>query len=166
MPKTKYNLMNYTSEVKPSKTIGELEELLVSAGARNIAKDYDERGTVSAFFFSIPTKHGMVPFRMPCDVGAVYEFFAKQRKHFQRGTKEKLREQAERVAWRILLDWVDAQLSMIMAKQVLPEQAFFAYIIDPRSGVTLFEHMQNQNFMLLEAGTAVADEGEFKEVEE
>ncbi len=165
MKKAKYNLMNYTSEVKPSKTIGELEELLVSAGARNISKDYGDQGQVQAFFFSIPTSRGNVPFRMPCDVDAVYEFLIGQIKQPQSGTYARVREQAERVAWRILLDWVDAQLSMIMANQVKPEQAFFAYIIDPRSGVTLFEHMQNQNFMLIGPGNSDTD-ADYREVEE
>lgn len=160
----KFNLMNYTSEVKPSKSIGELETLLVSAGARNISKDYDAAGNVTAFFFSITVQHGTVSFRLPCNVDAVYDFFLSRRKHYQRGTKARIREQSERVAWRILLDWVDAQLSMIMAKQVKPEQAFFAYIINPNTGQTLFEHMESQDFLLLGAGSPVT-EGDFKEVE-
>ena len=158
-----FKLMNYTSDVKPSKTIGELETLLVSAGARNISKDYDAAGNVTAFFFAIPTQRGAISFRLPCNIDAVYGFLVNQRKHFQSGTRAKIREQSERVAWRILLDWVDAQLSMIMAQQVKPEQAFFAYIINPNTGQTLFEHMEQQNFLMLSDGSPVED-GHFTEV--
>lgn len=67
-------------------------------------------------------------------------------------TKKRLREQADRVAWRILLDWTKAQLTMINLEQVKPEQAFLPYAYDPSTRQTLFEKLEQRNFMMLGAG--------------
>jgi hypothetical protein len=145
-------LLNYTSTVPPEKSIAEIERLLARAGATKIAKDYAGDGSVVAFFFAIPTTNGPILFRMPCDVERVFEVLIQDHKRFRRDTKKKIREQANRVAWRILLDWIESQIAMIRLNQVKPQQAFLAYAYDPRTQQTLFERIEENGFKMLGAG--------------
>ena len=61
------------------------------------------------------------------------------------------RDQARRVAWRIVFHWIDAQLAMIAAGLVRFEEVFLPYAQDAE-GVTVFERMEKQKFgnLLLE----------------
>lgn len=145
-------LLNYTSQVPAEKSILEIEKLLSRAGATKIAKDYSDDGTVIAFFFAIPTAQGSIMFRMPCDVAKVEAVLMKDYKRPHRGTAKLVRDQAGRVAWRILLDWIKAQIAMIRLEQVKPQQAFLPYAYDPRTHQTLFEKLEEQNFRLLGSG--------------
>jgi len=61
------------------------------------------------------------------------------------------KEQAARVAWRVVKDWLEAQLAMIEAGMVDLEQVFLAYAQNP-AGETIYEVMRSQRFsnLLLE----------------
>src|SRR5512142_2224367 len=145
-----FTIMNYSTTVPVEKTLFEIERLLSKAGSSKIARDYSEDGKVTAFYFAIPTKRGELSFRLPCDADSVYRVLAEQHPAMRWDTKKRLREQADRVAWRIVLDWTKAQLTMINLEQVKPEQAFLPYAYDARTGQTLFEKLEHNNFMLLD----------------
>jgi hypothetical protein len=60
-------------------------------------------------------------------------------------------EQAERVAWRQLLRWVQAQLAMIDTGMVRTEEVFMPYIVvNAATNQTLFERMVETQFKMLE----------------
>ena len=59
-------------------------------------------------------------------------------------------EQAYRVAWRNILDWVQAQMALLEIGMVKMEEVFLPYMQD-RQGVTYFERMEQRGF-LLESG--------------
>jgi hypothetical protein len=59
-------------------------------------------------------------------------------------------DQAYRVAWRNILDWVQAQMALLEISMVKMEEVFLPYMQD-RQGVTFFERMEKQDF-LLESG--------------
>lgn len=145
-------LMNYTSVVPAEKSILEIERLLSKAGASKIAKDYLRDGTVKAFIFSIPLEHGPVLFRLPCDVDSVFAVLMNEYKRPRQDTAKKVRRQAERVAWRIMLDWIEAQITMIQLHQVKPEQVFLPYAYDSRTGKTLFQRIEEKGFLMLDSG--------------
>lgn len=142
-------LMNYTTDVPAEKSILEIEKLLTRAGATKIAKDFMGDGTVTAFFFAIPSQYGDLMFRMPCEIDNVYATLMKGYRRPHRGTEKKVREQASKVAWRILLDWIEAQITMIRLEQVKPQQAFLPYAYDPRTNQTLYEKLESKGFNLL-----------------
>jgi hypothetical protein len=150
-----YKLMNYSSAVPMEKSILDIERLLSRAGASKIAKDYSGDGAVTGFFFSIPTNSGEMIFRMPCDVEKVYTVLLAEKKKMHYDTKKRVREQANRVAWRILLDWTSAQLTMIRLQQVKPQQAFLPYAWDPERRQTLFERFEEGGFKQLGSGTII-----------
>ena len=59
-------------------------------------------------------------------------------------------EQAYRVAWRNILDWVQAQMALLEIGMAKIEEVFLPYMQD-REGITFFERMEQRGF-LLESG--------------
>ena len=57
------------------------------------------------------------------------------------------REQAERVAWRILKDWVEAQMALLDIEMVRFEEIFRPYI-ETSSGQTIYERLEERQFLL------------------
>ncbi len=66
-------------------------------------------------------------------------------------------EQAYRVAWRNILDWVQAQMALIEIEMTKLEEVFLPYMV-AKSGKTYFETLENRQFQL-ESGNN-AQEGE------
>jgi hypothetical protein len=58
--------------------------------------------------------------------------------------------QAYRVAWRNILDWVQAQMALLEIGMAKMEEVFLPYMQD-RQGLTFFERMEERGF-LLESG--------------
>ena len=56
--------------------------------------------------------------------------------------------QPARVAWRILKDWVEAQMAIIEAEMASIEEVFLPYLL--RGDHTLYQEIENRGFLLLE----------------
>ena len=53
-------------------------------------------------------------------------------------------EQAERVAWRIVKDWVEAQMAILESEMVKLDEIFLPYMVND-AGQTLYEaYVSNQ----------------------
>lgn len=144
-------LTNYTSGVPVSKTISRVEEMLAQAGACNIIKEY-KAGMIDAFCFGIklPPENRQILIRLPANVDAVYECLKESIKKPRKGTLDKLREQAERTAWKIVQDWVEVQISLIQMQKIDFLQVFLSFVWN---GETTFYHaLQKQDFKLLTEG--------------
>jgi len=59
------------------------------------------------------------------------------------------RAQAERVAWRIVKDWVEAQLAILESEMVHLDEIFLPYMVN-NNGQTVFEIYRNNQLMLEE----------------
>jgi hypothetical protein len=59
-------------------------------------------------------------------------------------------EQAYRVAWRNILDWVEAQMALLEIEMAKIEEIFLPYMVNA-TGETFFERMEQRGF-LLESG--------------
>lgn len=103
-------------------------------------QDYDYDGHISALTFAIDTPTGVRAIRLPANVDAVYDVLLRQKIKCDR-------EQAERVAWRIVKDWVEAQMAILESEMVQMEEIFLPYVVD-RNGQTLFEAYRNNQLML------------------
>lgn len=66
----------------------------------------------------------------------------------QKGTKniKATREQAERVAWRILKDWVEAQMALLDIEMVKLQEIFLPYI--ELNGKTIYQALEQKQFLL------------------
>ena len=69
--------------------------------------------------------------------------------HYRRQATDK--EQAKRVAWRILKDWLEAQMAILDAEMVRMEEIFLPYMTD-NNGQTMFQRLQERGFLQLAAG--------------
>lgn len=137
-------ILNYTTSVNVFKTIGEIQAQLVKHGAKKIMQDYDDEGRIAALSFLVETPTGLRGIRLPANVDAVHAVLTRQRVKCDR-------EQAERVAWRIVKDWVEAQMAILESEMVQVDEIFLPYMVNG-SGQTLFQAYRN-NQLMLEGGT-------------
>jgi hypothetical protein len=56
-------------------------------------------------------------------------------------------DQAYRVAWRNILDWVQAQMALLEIGMARMEEIFLPYMLDSQ-GHTFFERMEQRGFLL------------------
>lgn len=143
-------LLNYTTTIEAIKTVGEIQGMLAGHGAKSILVDYGDDGSVEALAFQILTPQGEVSIRLPIDPSAVLNVLTQQNKLGKVPKRYTNRGQAVRVAWRIVKDWVAAQMAILETEMVKMEQIFLPYVITS-SGRTLYEAMIDQHFQL-EAG--------------
>lgn len=149
----KTNLYLGTTEVQASRSMAEVQQLLVKFGARRIVQEFGAGGSVSGMMFTIVTPEGIeLPFKLPVRTQRLFDKIQSSRK--QRGARERNidsdRESALRVAWRQLLAWLKAQFAMIDTGMVEPVEVFMPYCL-LKCGATLFEQHKAMKFKLLPA---------------
>lgn len=143
------NLKNYTSTVASAKSIANIEEMLVKAGATDISKKYEKGACVAITFRMYIKAAHVVFFKLPAKVDHCFNVFWNSRQQKRQEHKKGVMEQAERTAWKIVADWVAIQLSMIMLEQAEPLQVFLPYAYDPAKDETLYEKIVNSDLKLL-----------------
>lgn len=147
------SIANYTTKVAVTRSVQEIQGLLVKHGAQSILVDY-EAGKPVALSFRIRVQAGqLVAYRLPANVPGVLKAMRDDKQIPQNLVKP---EQAERVAWRITRDWVRAQLAIIEAGLARLEQVMLPYAVTP-SGETLGELFERRggHLLALESGNAV-----------
>lgn len=143
-------ILNYTTTVDAFKTVSEIEYILMKHKAKSILKNYDGE-SITALSFMIDTGFQQIPVRLPVKVDECLEVLKREKKNGTKNIKD-TREQAERVAWRILKDWVEAQMALLDIQMVRFEEIFLPYI-ETNTGQTIFERLEEKQFLL-----EVADE--------
>jgi predicted sugar kinase len=137
-------LLNYTTKVDAFKTISEISQLLAKAGASAIMHDFDQNGFIVALSFKIKLGDQEIAFRLPTDWHPVLAVLQEQRVPRSLQTQE----QALRVAWRITLRWIEAQVAFIETAMVTTAQVFLPYAITA-DGRSLYEYIaENTNLLL------------------
>ena len=139
-------ILNYTTTIDAFKTVSEIEYILIKHGAKSIMKNYDG-GTVTALSFLIDTGVQQIPIRLPAKIDNCLNVLRKEKKENPRKQIKDTREQAERVAWRILKDWVEAQMALMDIEMVRFEEIFLPYI-ETNTGQTLYERLEEKQFLL------------------
>lgn len=135
------SILNYTTEIAPQKTLSEITELLVQAKAEAILSEYKD-GTVTAISFRIKTEFGILTYRLPANIDGV-QIALQQDKALP--YKLRTQEHATRVAWRIIKDWLEAQLALIRANLVSLDQVFLPFAQDGQ-GRTVYDRMREKRF--------------------
>ena len=136
-------IANYSTTVSAMKSVGEIQGILVAHGATAIMTNF-ENGEAQGLSFIFPTQFGDIPFRLPANIAKVELVLNKQR---VRTTVT--REMASRVAWRILKDWVRAQVAILETEMVTIDQVFLPYM-DVGGGKTLYQRMIDNKLALPE----------------
>lgn len=142
-------LKNYTSTVPANRSIAQIEAKLVAKGATQIMKEYkDEQVIAIAFILSV--EGVAMPFKLPARVENCGKILlANLSSRAQPQTIKKIPEQAERTAWKIVLDWVDVQLSMIELAQVEFMEVFLPYLYNGVTKQTYFEMLKGDGLQKL-----------------
>lgn len=138
------SLLNYTTKVSADKTIGEIQRALAKAGASAILTEYDNNGYIIALSFKIMLNEQEIGFRLPSDWRPVLQILEKDRNVPR---NKKTQDQALKVSWRIVKDWVEAQLAIIETRMITTTQAFLPYAITP-DGKTLYDKVIHSGLLL------------------
>lgn len=137
-------ISNYTTKIDFYKTIGEIQKDLAEHGARKTIIDYDDNGLPVSLKFAIDWNDQMIGFALPCNHRGVLR--AMEKAKVSRSLCNE--EQALRVAWRIIKDWVQAQMAIVEADVSSMAEVFLPYAIT-KDGSTLYNHLQNSGSKLL-----------------
>ena len=138
-------ILNFHTRVTAEQTIGEIQKLLAKHGASAVMTEYGEDGTVSCVSFRLEHRDQPIFFRLPANVDPIYVLV---QRHGDRKA-HRTREHATAVAWRILKQWIEAQLAIVQAEQVEMVEAFLPFAQDPSTGKTVYERLVESKFVLL-----------------
>lgn len=141
-------LKNYTSTVPAITSMGRIEQCLVKAGATDISKKYGD-GVCKAITFRMPVNGQPLFFQLPAKVDKCFDVLWKEVKRPQPDTKAKTHAQAERTAWKIISDWVDIQLSMILLEQADALEIFLPFAYNPATDTTFYNQLKEGGFKAL-----------------
>jgi len=135
-------ILNYTTSISTEKTAAEIQKQLAQAKAQAVLCEYDDEGIMSCISFRIMTPHGTCMFKLPANIEGVYLAIKNNRKIPNR---LKTREQAARVTWRILKDWVEAQVAIVEAGMASLTEVFLPYA-QGKDGKTIYQSIEDQKF--------------------
>jgi len=150
------NLRNYTSEIPASRSIENIEKLLVDLGCCNLSKFYEEKET-AGILFQLMVNSEPLAFKLPCKVDLIYKRMVKGRSKLTDDQKIKLRKQAARTAWKTLYELVQIQCDLIMLEQSDVIEAFLPYAFDGQR--TLREKIEDNGMKLLTEGQETEHKG-------
>ncbi|MDO5574413.1 MAG: hypothetical protein Q4G60_10615 [bacterium] len=138
-------ILNYTTTVDAFKTVSEIEYILMKHKAKSIMKNY-ENESITGLSFLIDTGTQQLPIQLPVKIDECLKVLQREKKNSSRSNIKATREQAERVAWRILKDWIEAQMALLDIEMVSMQEIFLPYI--EIKGQTLYQKLSEQQFLL------------------
>lgn len=137
-------ILNYTTSIKSEKTIMEIQQVLVRHGATKIVTDYTDQ-IPSAITFCLNMDSRVVAFALPANYSGVLKAMRKDSKVPKRLLCD---EQALRVSWRIVKNWVEAQMALVEAQLADVAEVFLPYAVT-KNGNTLYKEIGNSDVLLL-----------------
>ena len=153
-------IKNYSTNISVEKTVSEIESNLAKHGARKIQKDYYGDGSIKGIAFIVLVNDKQIPFVLPIELNAWVSLLnlvvneGKMPKRFLNDSA-----QAARIGWRVIKDWVDAQLALVETKTVKIEQVFLPYAMD-NSGKTLYDAISSNGWGNLQLVSSDKDDFE------
>lgn len=114
-------ILNYTTKVPVDNTVAEIHRILAKAGASAILNEYDQQGNISGVKFRLSIKGQEVFYELPINIPGVTGALKKDREYRDDA-------HARRVAWRILKDWIEAQMAIVAAGLAAVPQVFLPYM--------------------------------------
>lgn len=145
---------NYTTKISAAKTAAQVQELLAAHGANRVMVEYDQ-GHPRAVSFEILTDFGLRQFTLPVDVEAMHALLKAEKKSGRLPSISASLAQdpihAERVAWRVVAEWLRAQMTLVASKMAPIDQVMLPYLVTD-TGRTLYSAYRDQQIAVLEAG--------------
>ena len=138
-------ISNYTTKISPDTTIGEISQMLSRFGAKRIITDYDDDGAAKQVQFMLDVKGRIIFYQLPCNAEGVLKTLERDRVE----SRYRNIDHAKKVAWRIIRDWVEAQIAIVDAGQAQMAEVFLPYAV-AKDGTTLFSQLETGKIKLLE----------------
>ena len=142
MDDKKIKMKGYTTNVAPEKTIMEIEKILSDFGADAIMKEYAGDGTPRQLSFKLQG-HG---YQLPANIDKVKERLIELKKT----PMSRVDEQAIKVAWRVLKDWLHSQMTIIYIGQAEIDQVLLPYMSDGKK--TVYEMFKEGTLQIEDMG--------------
>ena len=131
--------------IDPEKTIGEIMSLLSRHNISKIVSSYED-GQIVGLMFSISFQGTEIPFKLPVRWEPVFAAMAKDKQTPNHLCTEK---QARRVAWRLILRWIEAQLAMAEIGMADIKEVFMPYLYDVKEQKTWYQIMEASKWPML-----------------
>jgi hypothetical protein len=135
------HILNYMTTIAADKTLGEVQSVLSRNGANRISVQYDPDGVPVGLEFHIMTAEGERDYQLPLDLQAVLLLLDRASRHREPGGQRPLpaswvtKEQAARVGWRVVKDWVEAQLALVTVGLASLDEVMMPYqLVDDGQG--------------------------------
>ena len=145
--------LNYTTTIAATKTASECVARLAEHGASAIGITYANKRP-TGITFKIETVHGERQFSLPVNTDGTLKALLNASRRGGIAPRYSTSEQAERVAWRVIKDWLEAQLALIEAGIADMAEVMLPYLhVAP--GLTLYAaYAQDERLALTQAGAS------------
>ncbi len=146
-------MKNYTSSVPVERTVAEIERVLAKGGATHVAKQYQDGEVVSLTFTVFnPVSRREMKVRLPANPPGVAAALEREYKRTHSrsmsiAAKRNIEAQAARTAWRLMLNWLEVQLSLIEMEQAEFTEIFLPYIMSGKQ--TFYNQLKQESFKML-----------------
>lgn len=141
-------ILNYTTSIEVSKTMGEIQSALARRGVTRISTLYDDAGLAAGLGFTMKTDYGMRDFELPVRTDGVLAAMKNDPKVNRSACTP---AQAARVAWRITKDWLEAQSALIDAQLATLDEVMMPYMVAGYEGdraVTMYGAFRDKQLAL------------------
>lgn len=138
-------ILNFTTKIDAWKTVSEIQMILSKHGATHI-NIRNEGSRPAAISFSIDYNGMPMNFLLPCNHKGVWTAIKNNsdiRNEFRN------EDQAFRTSWRIIKDWIEAQLAIVEAQLAPIQEVFIPYLVINGAGETLSNKILNGGGMKL-----------------
>jgi|WetSurMetagenome_2_1015567.scaffolds.fasta_scaffold266443_2 hypothetical protein len=142
-------IKNKSSKMKIQDIIAKITARLIQADANNIRQETSNQQVVG-IYFTLDINGTTIQFKLPAKSEAVINAMLKDIKTKPHHAKynemvDRVKEQGEVTAWKILLDWVEVQLTMIQTESVEAAEIFLPFAYNPTLDKTLFQIMKSDS---------------------
>jgi hypothetical protein len=137
-------ILNYTTKIDSYKTISEIQQILSKNGGKKMIIDNNNAGLPIALTFCVDWRGAQLAFALPCNFEGVLKAM-KRSSNVPRSLCTE--EQALRVGWRIIKDWVAAQMAIVESELASMAEVFLPYAVT-KTGTTLYKYIENDSRLL------------------
>lgn len=141
-------ILNYSTSISAVKTSSEVQNLLAAHGAQRVSVIF-EAGKPLGIAFAITTEYGLRVFELPANAEGVFACLKVESKAGKIRANFANEDQAVRTAWRILKDWISAQLAIIEAGMVTLDEVMLPYMITPSGRTYIQSYRKSEDSALL-----------------
>lgn len=140
-------ILNFTTKIDAWKTVNEIQQILAKHKVTHFSIK-NEGSYPVALAFTVDYNDRPLNFLLPCNHDGVLRCLRRDKKV---PNSSKNSEQALRTSWRIVKDWVEAQMAVVEAELAPIQEVFMPYLVVNNNGETLSHViLQNGGVKLLE----------------